>query len=229
MDVLAIIPARGGSKGVPRKNVRLLGDKPVIVYSIEAAQAAGIFIEIFVTTDDTEIAEVSGAAGIKVPFLRPMELAEDHTPMLDVIKHVLAYFNNRGKSFDAVCLLQPTTPFRTVEQIKEAFAKFKSGDYDSLMSVVEVPAKYNPHWQYIQKENSGELQLFNGAQQPITRRQELPKSYIREGSLYFFKPETIEKYDNIYGDSIGYYLIEKETVNIDTPEDFEKAVRKFNK
>ncbi len=221
MKTLAIIPARAGSKGVPQKNIKLLGGKPLIAYSIEAATESGLFSQIFVSTDSEEIAQVAIKYGANVPVLRPKELALDSTPTLPVITHAVEYYRSIGEEFDAVCLLQPTSPFRTAKHIKEVFTIFNGGKYSSVMCAIEVPAKYNPHWVY--KEKDGKLQLFTGESEPISRRQELPKVYSKEGSVYLFSIETLATFNNIYGDNIGYYLMSDKSINIDTTEDWLKA------
>lgn len=220
--VLALIPARGGSKGVPGKNIKILAGKPLITYTIEAALATKQIDEIFVSTDDPKIASVASSLGIEVPFLRPPELGGDTVPMLSVIKHVSEYYSRQGKRPETIILLQPTCPFRTSQDIVEAIQIFNEGNFDSLVSVQEVPDKYNPSWVYVEEE-AGNLRLFNGDAQPISRRQDLPKAYTREGSIYIFKTDTIESFGNIYGTKIGFYLLQRKTVNIDTMEDFQQA------
>jgi CMP-N,N'-diacetyllegionaminic acid synthase len=224
MKLLALIPARGGSKGVPRKNLRPLAGKPLILYTVEVARASGSFAEICVSTDDPEVAAVTAAQGLPVPALRPPALAADDTPMLDVVRHVLGQYRERGTSFDAVALLQPTAPLRTVDQLKAAIDTFAAQELDSLISVVEVPAKFNPHWVYVERE-PGLLHLFCGRESPIPRRQDLPPAYIREGSIYLFRTQTLDRYGNVYGKKIGFFLVTGPTVNIDTEEDFAAAER----
>lgn len=218
---IAIIPARIGSKGVPKKNIKNLAGKPVISYTILAAQESKIFDEIFISTDSQEIVDICAKHNITVPFLRPAELALDKTPMLDVIKSVLEYYISINKIPHTITLLQPTSPFRSAEDISEAMSIFTKGELDSLISVKKVPDHYNPHWVYTNE--NGNLKLFSGADQPIARRQDLPSTFIREGSIYIFKTATVKTYNNIYGKSIGYYRIDRPTVNIDTPQDFSEA------
>ncbi|MBI2055590.1 MAG: acylneuraminate cytidylyltransferase family protein, partial [Candidatus Sungbacteria bacterium] len=126
MKILGIIPARGGSKSIPRKNIKELGGKPLIAWTIEAAKKSGVFDRIILTTDDSEIAEVGREWGVEVPFMRPNELAEDHTPTLPVIQHTLAWLeDNESYEPDAVMILQPTTPFRQPHHIQEAVQLFR--------------------------------------------------------------------------------------------------------
>jgi CMP-N,N'-diacetyllegionaminic acid synthase len=228
MKVLGLIPARGGSKGVPEKNIKELAGKPLIAYTIEAAMQSGVFADIFISTDDEKIAAVSKNYGIEIPLLRPAALATDTTPMLDVIRHVIDYYQKKNIQFDAICLLQPTCPFRRSSHIKEAVLLFEQNGYDSLISVQELPQKYNPHWVFIEKK-PGELELFTKEKQPISRRQDLPNAFIREGSIYIFRQKTLDLYQNIYGNNIGYFLMRDESVNVDSMEDFTRALQLMSK
>lgn len=222
MRILGLIPARGGSKGVPKKNIKMLCGKPLIQYTIEAAIKSEAFADIFVSTEDLEIADISTQLGIRVPILRPSELAQDTTPTLPVIQHVLEYYKSLGISFDAVFLLQPTCPFRTAEQINDSIIAFQNQKVDSLISVLEVPQKYNPYLTYFQNEDK---LLHPVVTYQSVRRQDIPVAYIREGSIYLFHVSTIENYGNIYGEAIGYYKISGQSVNIDSMEDFYQAER----
>ena len=146
MKILGIIPARGGSKGLKRKNILPLGEKPLLQYTWESAKNSKLLTKVILSSEDQEIIEVAKGLGLEVPFKRPEHLAQDATTSLEVLKHALQYFKEKGESFDAVCLLQPTTPFRESELIDKAIQKFISHSLDSLVSVREVPHEYNPHW-----------------------------------------------------------------------------------
>lgn len=227
MKILAIIPARGGSKGVPRKNVRLLGNKPLIEYSIDAALEANVFENIVVSTDDEEIAIAAEIAGCKPPFIRPPELAQDDFTSISVVLHAINFFEQQNIFFDAVCLLQPTSPFRQKGFINEAMNVFKETNSDSLISVLPVPHEYNPHWVF--EELNGTLKISTGDEIIIPRRQELPKAYHRDGSLYITKTEILKK-ESFFGKKISYIESNKELyVNIDTLEDWEKAEKLLEK
>jgi N-acylneuraminate cytidylyltransferase len=154
LRLLAIIPARGGSKGVPKKNSKLLGDKPLIAYSIEAALLCTQFDSVVVSTDDENIAKLSKQLGAEVPFIRPAELATDEAKSIDVVLHCIQYLEAQGKYFDAVCLLQPTSPFRKPAFIKQCINAFIKQKVDTLISVLPVPHEYNPHWVY-EPDNKG--------------------------------------------------------------------------
>lgn len=223
MNILAVIPARGGSKGVPGKNKKLLNGKPLIQYSIDAALQSKHISEVVVTTDDEEIIAIAKSLGANVPFERPKHLAEDATPTLPVIQHAVSHFETQGKHFDAICLLQPTSPFRPKGFLDEALETFQEKGTDSLVSVLEVPHQYNPHWTFEPNEN-GVLQIATGEQNIIPRRQELPKAYHRDGSIYISKTNVLMHENSLYGNSVAYIVSdEKFYVNIDTIEDWEKA------
>ncbi|PTX61495.1 N-acylneuraminate cytidylyltransferase [Kordia periserrulae] len=223
MKTLAIIPARGGSKGVPGKNKKLLHGKPLIQYSIDAALQSSYISEVLVTTDDLEIVELAKSLGANVPFVRPKHLAEDNTPTLPVIQHAVSFLEKEGKHFDAICLLQPTSPFRSKGFLDSALETFQERQTDSLVSVLEVPHQYNPHWTFEANEQ-GILQIATGEKNIITRRQELPKAYHRDGSIYIMKTNVLMEKNSLYGDSISYIVSdEKYYVNIDTLDDWKKA------
>lgn len=224
MKILGLIPARGGSKGIPGKNIKLLGGKPLIQYSIEAGLQSKRIDRLIISTDSSEIAKVAQACGGQVPFMRPNNLAADKSPTLGVIIHALEFFIKNGEEFDAVCLLQPTSPFREPQDIENAIDTFIKKGTDSLISVIPVPHEYNPHWVFEPTEN-GSLKIATGEKDIITRRQELPPAYIRNGSIYLTKTQVILNKKSLYGDSISYYEMGTEKhVNLDTLKDWEQAV-----
>jgi CMP-N-acetylneuraminic acid synthetase len=223
MKTLAIIPARGGSKGVPGKNKKILHGKPLIQYSIDAALESEHIAEVLVTTDDDQIVTLAKSLGANVPFVRPKNLAEDATPTLPVIQHAVSFLEKEGKHFDAICLLQPTSPFRPKGFLDKALKTFQEKQTDALVSVLEVPHQYNPHWTFEANEH-GILQIATGEKNIITRRQELPKAYHRDGSIYITKTSVLMEENSLYGNSLAYIVSdEKFYVNIDTLEDWEKA------
>src|SRR5581483_400682 len=152
MRVLGLIPARGGSKGVPRKNIRLLGGKPLLAYTAEAALAAQRLTRVVLSTDDEEIAAVGQSFGVEVPFLRPVELAQDNTPTLPVVQHALRWFEEHDTRFDAICLLQPTSPLRRAADIDASIELLERSDADTVISVLPVTLEYNPPWFYSQNK-----------------------------------------------------------------------------
>ncbi|MEN8884633.1 MAG: acylneuraminate cytidylyltransferase family protein [Flavobacteriaceae bacterium] len=223
MKVLGIIPARGGSKGVPRKNIKMLVNKPLLQYTSEVALESNYIDALVLSSDDDEIIEVAKSLGVEVPFKRPVDLSVDSSPTLPVIQHALAYYKSIGQEFDAICLLQVTSPFRTVAFLDNAIKKFINVGTDSLVSVKEVPHEYNPHWVF-EETVDGNLKIATGETKIISRRQELPKAYHRDGSLYITKTSVILEQNSLYGQSISYIESPKEWyVNIDTMEDWEKA------
>ena len=223
MRILAIIPVRGGSKGVSGKNIKLLDGKPLLAYTSEIALQSKYLTEVMVSTEDEPIMEVAKNLGIKVPFVRPMTLAQDNTPTLDVIIHALEWYKNQNIFFDAVCLLQVTSPFRTVAFLDEAIEKFMKKDTDSLVSVQKVPHEYNPHWTF-EVNAEGNLKIATGEAEIISRRQELPTAYHRDGSIYLTKTKVLLDEHSLYGKSTAFIESDSESyVNIDTLQDWEKA------
>jgi len=223
MRILTIIPARGGSKGVPEKNIKLLDSKPLLSYTTEIALQSKLFSEVIVSSEDDKIIEIAKTLGVQVPFVRPTELAQDNTPTIDVIIHALEWYKNKNIFFDAVCLLQVTSPFRTVAFLDKAIEKFINSGCDSLVSVQKVPYEFNPHWAF-EINDDGNLEIATGETEIISRRQELPMAYHRDGSIYITKTEVLIEQLSLYGKSISYIESDPEFyVNIDTLDDWEKA------
>ena len=222
MRILGLIPARGGSKGVPKKNIKLLGKKPLIEYTINDAKNSKLITEIVVSTDNQEIAIEAEIAGCKPPFIRPAEFAQDTSTSLEVVQHAIDFFESQNVFFDAVCLLQPTNPFREQGFIDKAIEKFITSKTDCLISVLPIPHEFNPHWAF-EENQSGLLKIATGEKNIITRRQELPKAFYCDGAMYITKTEVI-KNGSLYGESIAYIENNPQFyVNIDTIEDWEKA------
>jgi len=193
MRILGLIPVRGGSKGIPHKNKKLLHGKPLMQYTIEAAQQA------------TQLDTV---------------LAEDNSGTLGVVQHALRELEKMGRFYDAVCLLQVTNPFRTSVFVDEAIAKFKKEDTDALISVLKVPHEYNPHWVF-KPNDKGYLNIATGEKEIIKRRQELPNAFIRDGSIYITKSKVILEQNSLYGNTLSYIISNSEHhVNIDTSEGY---------
>lgn len=225
MKILGIIPARGGSKGVPGKNIKTLGTKPLIQYTLDAARQSSLLTRIIVSTDSDSIADCVKSQGDYIPFIRPASLALDHTPTLPVIQHALNFFLDKGEVYDAVCLLQVTNPFRVPGFIDLAIAKFTAQQCDSLISVLPVPHEFNPHWVFEAGEY-GFLKIATGEKEIITRRQDLPPAFYRDGSIYITRSEVLLKENSLYGNKLTYIQSDpKWHVNIDTPADWEKAER----
>ena len=224
MKIFALIPARSGSKGIPGKNIKMLGGKPLISYTIQAGLKCSELADIIVSTNDEEIAQISKDAGASVPFLRPANLATDESPTIDTVIHAVHFLENQNEFYDAICLLQPTCPFRSQEEISQAIRHFKDSGADSLMSVREVPHQYNPHWVFEHKPNSPYLRIATGESQIISRRQNLPKAYFRDGSVYIAKTQLIKAHHSLYGNKIAYFLNQQSIyLNLDTPSDWDRA------
>ncbi|SCY39987.1 acylneuraminate cytidylyltransferase family protein [Flavobacterium caeni] len=221
MKILGIIPARGGSKGIPDKNIKMLGGKPLLHYTAEVALQSSMLDRLILSSDSLDIIAVAKQMGLDAPFIRPAELATDTAPTLGVVQHALDFYALQGERFDAICLLQATSPFRTTAFLDEAIAKFCATGADSLVSVREVPHEFNPHWVFEVGDNQN-LRLATGESQIITRRQELPKAYYRDGSIYLTKSDVIRA-GSLFGNKIGYIESKTFHVNIDTQADWDKA------
>lgn len=223
MKILGLIPARGGSKGIPNKNRKLLGGKPLLSYTIEAALNARSLDSVVFSSEDSQLINLAKDLGVEVPFVRPQKLATDTAGSLEVVQHALNYLLEKGNKYDAVCLLQVTTPFRTSEDIDKAISIFKNSQTDSLLSVQEVPHQYNPHWVF-EKNKMGNLVIATKDAQIIKRRQDLPAAYSRDGAIYITKTEVLLKQNSFYGTSISHIVSNPKThVNIDTEKDWERA------
>ena len=225
MKILGLIPARGGSKGIPRKNIKVIGGKPLIAYAIEMGLKSESIDLVMVSTEDDEIATISQQFGAQVPVKRPEELARDDSPTIDSVVHAVKYYLENGNKFDAVCLLQPTSPFRTVKDIDNAVKIFEETNADSLISVVEVPHQFNPYWVFVPIENNSSfLSISTGDEKIISRRQALPKAYYRNGAIYLVRTDIVLEQNSLYGDKIAYYeMPSNQAINIDTKEDWKKA------
>ncbi len=219
MRVLGLIPARGGSKGIPRKNIRLLCGKPLLHYTIEAALAARHLSRVILSTEDEEIAEVGRRGGVEVPFLRPPELAEDETPMLPVVQHTIGWMEEQGEYFDAVCLLQPTNPLRRAEDIDGAIELLQQSGADSVISFFDVGEKHPARMKYISSDGRVIDPPF-AEKVEGQRRQDLPKLYLREGSIYLTRRNVLMEKNSFKGDDCRAWIIpEVRACNIDTPFD----------
>ncbi|MDP3770239.1 MAG: acylneuraminate cytidylyltransferase family protein [bacterium] len=227
-NILGLITARGGSKGIPGKNIKELAGKPLIAYTIEAAYASGVFDRMVLSTDDEHIAVIAKEYGCEVPFMRPVKLAQDHTPHIEVIQHAVAWFKQHENYIpDAIMILQPTAPLRTARHIQEAAELFETSSADSVVSVSEVPGHHHPQWQFTVDDNK-RIAIFTGEpfSHIVRRRQDLSSTYTRNGAVYLFKTtllsDSIEP--NFYGDHVAAYIMKpEESVNIDTMDDWDEA------
>ena len=232
--ILGVITARGGSKGIPGKNIKALLGKPLISYTIEAAQKSGVLDRVILSTDDPAIAEVAKSFGCEVPFMRPSELAQDHVSHLPVMQHTLKWLEDEeGYKPDYVMILQPTSPLRQSFHIKEAVNLVSETGADSVLSVAEIPENFSPHKAMVVDEN-GFLVLSNGnpVYKRTARRQDLPKTHWSVGMIYLFKTSLLFDSDepNFYGKKVAPYLVDqKYVIDINVPEDWEMAERALQK
>jgi CMP-N-acetylneuraminic acid synthetase len=218
MKVLGIVTARGGSKGIPRKNLVPLLGKPLLAYTAEAAQAATRLARVVLSTDDSEIAMFGKSLGIDVPFLRPPELAKDNTPTIPVLQDVVRRLEADGEHYDAVFLLQPTNPLRTAADIDGSIALLEETGADSVISFVDSGERHPARMKQIEDGRVIDppfAEQFEG--QP---RQLLPKFYLREGSVYLTRMDVLMSQHSLKGKDCRAWLIPEERAwNIDTPFD----------
>jgi CMP-N,N'-diacetyllegionaminic acid synthase len=224
-SITAIIPARGGSKGIPRKNIQKLGGKPLISYTIEEALKSKYLDHVFVSTEDPEIAKVSKECGVQV-IDRPTALAKDTSKTVDAILHAVEYLEGEGIRPRIIVLLQPTSPLRNAEDIDAAVKLFLGNECDSVIGVCEPD--HSPFWCFTL---SGKyLQPLFDKKFDNTRRQDLPRVVIPNGAIYVSSPEFIQKYGGFYGDqTIPYCMPPERSIDIDTPLDFAIVEALMNK
>lgn len=220
MRTLYLIPARAGSKGLPGKNTRLLNGKPLIAYSIEFAIAsAAVDDTICISTDDLSIEEIAAGYGIKLPFIRPAELATDTAGSREVILHAINYYEGLGREFDAVLLLQPTSPFRANADKENIFAAF---DSDCDMAVSVKASKDNPYFNMFEENENGFLVKSKAGN--YTRRQDCPEVYCMNGSLYLIRVSSLKNKKMGEFEHIRKVLMpEERSIDIDTMRDWQIA------
>ena len=217
MRPLVIIPARGGSKGIPGKNIKPLAGKPLICYAIDTARAIAPDSDICLTTDSAEIATVAGAYGLDVPFMRPAELASDTSGSYEVLLHALDFYERKNERFDCIVLLQPTSPFRTAEDVKGALALYNN-ECDMVVSVKEASA--NPYYNCFEENEEGFLHLSKG-DGSIKRRQDAPKAWEYNGAVYVINPDSLKKSPlSGFKRIIKYEMDASHSLDLDTPFDW---------
>ena len=215
MRIIAIIPARGGSKGIPRKNIKLLAGKPLVAYSIEVAIKSKYITKVFVSTDDEEIAQISKEYHGEV-IKRPNGLAKDDSPTIDAVIHVLDTLQREKDSPDLIVLLQPTSPLRTVEDIDDALEIFMKNDCEAVVS-----SNFDPSLYLSFKIEKSYLKPFLGKKYFSMRRQDLSPLYRPNGAIYIIKPEILLKYKSFYPPkTIPYLMPKKRSIDIDDELDF---------
>ena len=224
--VLALVPARGGSKGLPGKNTRLLAGRPLVAYAAEAARQSGVVDRTVLSTDSQAIADLGLAAGLDVPFMRPSELAGDEAPMLPVVEHAVALLETAGWPVEIVALLQPTSPLRRAEHVRRAVELLRESRADSVVSVVEVPRHLSPD--YVMRVDDGRLVPFLPEGARVTRRQDVRPAYVRDGTVYVMWRRTLRDQRSLYGaDCRPMVLPADESLSIDTAEDWADAERRI--
>ncbi len=218
---LAVIPARGGSKRIPRKNVRLLDGRPMIGYTIDAALESGLFDRIVVSTDSEEIAEVAASAGAEVPFLRSERLADDLTPVSEVTADVLDRIDPSNRLYDSVAQLMPNCPLRTAADIRDSFTAFRTAGSHSQISVTQYGWQ-NPWWA-MRLGDGGELQpLFE--QKVVARSQDLPELFCPTGAVWWAKAATLRRTRTYHVPGrTGWKIAWQHGVDIDTEDDWTMA------
>jgi len=222
IKVLALIPARSGSKRVKNKNIKMLNNKPLIYYSIKAAIASGVVDRVIVSTDSEEIAEIAKKYGAEVPFLRPKKLASDNSTEYEYHKHTVDWLiENEKITYDLIVNLYPTTPFRSSDTIEKAVNLFKDNfNYDSLRSVVKCSE--HPYKMLTSEEKELKPFIDTGDMNDHTLSYHLlPKVYIQNASIYITKTETLKKFKNTIGEKIlSFIMNDKESIDINSPIDF---------
>ena len=219
--ILAIVPARGGSKGLPQKNIRVLRDKPLIAWSIEAGKQSRYIDSVTVSTDSQEIADIAKQWGGKVPFIRPAELATDNAKGIDAILHAIQWHRDNDELFDLVLVLQPTSPLRTTDDIDKAIELLFEKKAGAIVSA--CPVNHHPWWCNTLPEN-GSMKGFLRPEILNTNRQELPPFYRLNGAIYIADIDLLEKTHSFMTDETFAYIMPIETsIDIDSAFDFKLA------
>ena len=230
MKILGIITARGGSKGIPGKNLKLLAGKPLLAYTVDTARRSGALDRVILSTEDEAIAIAGRDLGCDVPFMRPLDLAHDDTPHLPVIQHATRWMEERvNYRPDAVMILQPTSPLRTAQDIVAAIELLDRSGADSVLSVNEVPAHSHP-MRTLRVDNAGNAVLFVSGEpvrKRINRRQDLPPAWVMNGAIYACRTRLLfDAEPSLYGNRVVAYRMPAErSISIDDLEDWKAAER----
>ena len=224
--VLGIVPARGGSKGLPGKNLRLLAGRPVLAYAAHAARESGVLDRVILSTDSEEIAGIGRQVGLEVPFMRPAALAADDTPMAPVLIHAVETLAAAGWVADLIVLLQPTSPLRRPEHVRDAVRLLRETGASAVATVVELPRHLSPD--YVMKIEDGALRPFLPEGARLTRRQDTRLAYVRDGTVYACWRTTLERFGNVYGDNCRPLILDAaDSLSIDTAADWAEAERRL--
>jgi CMP-N-acetylneuraminic acid synthetase len=224
--VLGLVPARGGSKGVPGKNLRTLAGRTLLDYTARAAVDSGVIDRLVLSTDSSEIADAGRRAGLEVPFIRPATLAQDDTPMLPVIRHAVDALAADGWTAEEIVLLQPTSPLRRPSHVRDAVTLLRESKADSVVSVVELPRHLSPD--YVMRIEDGVLRPFLPDGARVTRRQDARPAYSRDGTVYACWRTTLERWGNIYGERCQPLVLDAaDSLSIDSLADWAEAERRL--
>jgi len=225
--VLAVVPARAGSKGIPGKNLRPLAGRPLLEYTARAIADSGVVDRAVLTTDSEEIAELGRSLGLEVPFLRPAELAQDDSPMQPVVEHAVTQVEADGWSPETVVLLQPTAPLRRGDHIRSALELLRETGATAVASVVPIPQHFSP--EYAMRIVDGRLTPFLPAGERLTRRQDATPAYSRDGTVYAVRRDVLVGEHDLYGDDPRPLMLSPdESINLDTPADWAEAERRLS-
>jgi CMP-N-acetylneuraminic acid synthetase len=224
--VLGLVPARGGSKGIPGKNIRPLAGRSLLHYASRAASESQVIDRLVLSTDDRDIAAEGERVGLEVPFLRPGHLAADDTPMLSVIQHAVGVLEEDRWLPEIIVLLQPTSPLRRPAHIRSAVEELRTSGADSVVTVVELPRHLSPD--YVMRIDDGRLVPFLEAGAGITRRQDARPAFVRDGTVYAFWHRTLRETGSIYGHVCRPLIVPAtESLTLDSEDDWAEAERRL--
>ena len=223
MKNLALIPARGGSKRLPRKNIKLLNEKPLIQYTIDICLNCPFFDRVIVSTDDKETAEITLACGAEVPFIRPSSLSGDSSGDREIMLHCIDWLKkNENYTFDNLAYMRPTTPFKTENMIEEALKLLKIQLYSSVRCVTKVEGVNHPYWMFNKERGTLKPFINDISTEKYYQSQLLPECFRLNGMVDITRVKTVIENSNIYGDSVGFIEIsERYSIDIDTSYEFE--------
>lgn len=216
---IAIIPARGGSKRIPRKNIREFAGKPMIAYAITAAKHSGLFEHVIVSTDDQQIAEEAEEWGAETPFMRPSELASDYAATVPVIAHATAQCKKKGWNAEYICCIYPTVPFLQIDDLLQAFQQLQQKGADFCFPITEFPSAVQ---RALRRDQQGKIKPFY-IEYELRRTQDLEPAYYDAGQFYWGKAEAWQQNPNIHSQGIGFVIPNWRVVDIDTPDDWKRA------
>ncbi|MDA9112772.1 acylneuraminate cytidylyltransferase family protein [Gammaproteobacteria bacterium] len=227
-NVIALIPARSGSKGIPNKNIKIINGKPLIAYSIEFALSSKKIDRVIVSTDSQQIADIAKKYGAEVPFLRPSKLATDSAPMYGTVKHLIDFLSKSKCDYKFLALLQPTSPLRLEKDFHIALNTIeKDTTIDSIVSLEELPKHLSP--EFLMKIDNGLMYPYLDSAKNIFRRQDVSSAYTRSGQFYISRISSLSDNNTIYGNKSLPYITNHESVNLDTLDDWNLAINLMEK